>query len=122
LAAVRKLARAVSPVVYSCNTEERRIIHLAAVIVNNFTNHLFSIAATILEKNNIAFDILRPLIMETALKVMDNLPKKMQTGPAQRGEASVINKHIALLKNFPDVKVIYKVLSKSIEEEYAVRL
>lgn len=122
LIAIRKISKSISPAVYEFNSQERTVIHLAAVFVNNFTNHLFTLAGKLLEKENISFDILRPLIMETALKVMDNLPENVQTGPARRGDATTILKHERLLKKFPDIKVIYRELSKSIENEYGKEL
>ena len=122
LATIRKLAMSMSPLVYKLNSSERARIHLSAVFANNFTNYLFALAGKILRKNKIPFDILRPLILETAQKVQSNTPEKMQTGPAVRGDAVIIRKHLKLLKDFPEIQDIYRLLSKCIEKEYGPRL
>ncbi len=115
---IEKLTNSLSKLVFKTNSRDRALIHLSAVFANNFTNYLFVLAGKILHKNKISFNILRPLILETAQKVQSNSPVKMQTGPAVRGDAIIIRKHLKLLKNFSEIKDIYKVMSKSIEKEY----
>ncbi len=119
---IRKLTTSISKLVFKTNSSDRVLIHLSAVFANNFTNYLFVMAGKILHKNKIPFNILRPLILETALKVQTNLPEKMQTGPAVRGDAIIIRKHLKLLKNFSEIKDIYKLMSKSIAKEYGPQL
>ncbi len=116
---IRKLANSISPLVYEVNSEKRRIIHLAAVFANNFTNYLLSLSAKILEKNNVKFEVLLPLINETIDKISKEKPADVQTGPARRNDKAVIKKHMKLLSNDPDVQKIYSVLSKSIARRYA---
>lgn len=118
LTGVRRLADSISPCVYRMNSSERHYVHLSAVFANNFTNHLFTLAGKILSKKKIPFDILGPLILETALKVQNGKPGKMQTGPAMRGDAMVVRQHLRLLKEFPEMKVIYNLLSKSIQKDF----
>ena len=103
--------------VFNINSKKRAQIHLAAVFANNFSNYLFVLAEKILYKNKIPFEIIRPLILETAQKVQTNTPGKMQTGPAVRGDVEVIKKHLKLLKKFPQMMEIYKLLNKNIEKE-----
>ena len=80
-----------------------------------------TLATKILENNKLSFGILRPLILETALKLQEDLPQKMQTGPARRGDNLILKKHRMLLKNDPELKKIYTMLSKSIEKKYKQR-
>jgi predicted short-subunit dehydrogenase-like oxidoreductase (DUF2520 family) len=117
---IRKLALSISGQVYEFNSDQRKVIHLAAVFANNFSNYLFILADNILKKKNIPFKILAPLITETAQKVLYEKPEKMQTGPARRGDKIVMNKHADLLKSNKEAKKIYKQLSKSIAEYYKV--
>jgi predicted short-subunit dehydrogenase-like oxidoreductase (DUF2520 family) len=105
--------------VYKVNSDKRRIIHLAAVFANNFTNYLFSLSAKILETNNIKFEILLPLINETIAKISKVNPVDAQTGPAKRNDKTVIKKHLKLLNHDSEVQKIYSVLSKSIARKYA---
>ncbi len=97
-------------------SQERKILHLTAVFACNFTNHLYAISQQILEKNNLKFDILRPLIAETAAKVQNTLPLNVQTGPAIRNDKETIKKQEILLQNEPEVLEIYKILSSHIKK------
>ena len=101
---------------YEINHEKRKILHLAAVFSNNFSNHLYSIAHKITKKNNIDFDILKPLIQETANKILLLEPTKAQTGPARRNDRNTINDHLKLLKN-DDYKNLYKTFTQLIRDE-----
>ena len=97
--------------IHRMNSAQRKLVHLAAVFANNFPNHLYVIAEEILKKHKLSFDILRPLILETAKKIQKNSPSKMQTGPAKRGDKKIINEHLKMLNSFPDYKKLYKLLS-----------
>jgi predicted short-subunit dehydrogenase-like oxidoreductase (DUF2520 family) len=107
-------AKSISNNVQSINSEQRKTIHLAAVFACNFSNHLYTIAETILKKNKLSLDLLKPLIEETANKIKNNSPATMQTGPAIRGDKKTMNAHLKLLSNKKEYKQIYTLLSKSI--------
>ena len=110
---LHEVASAISNNVYEIDSNQRKSLHIAAVFVNNFANHLFQIGNDICEENGISFDILKPLITETANKLNTLSPKEAQTGPAKRGDTSTINKHLDFLTD-PNQKEIYKILTKSI--------
>jgi predicted short-subunit dehydrogenase-like oxidoreductase (DUF2520 family) len=114
---IRQLARKLSSRVEEINTEQRLILHLAAVIANNFTNHLFYQAEQLLNDKGLSFDLLHPLITETARKAVLMSPEKAQTGPALRGNSIVIEKHLKLLSDKPALAEIYRMLSRSIVED-----
>jgi predicted short-subunit dehydrogenase-like oxidoreductase (DUF2520 family) len=119
---IKFVARSISKSVHVVDSYTREYIHLSAVMVNNFSNYMFAIAAKILKEKNISFEILRPLIMETALKVQTDEPSKMQTGPARRGDTIIIEKHLKLLKAYPELNKIYRLLSENIEKNFGPRL
>ena len=104
--------------IFDINTEKRRVIHTSAVFACNFTNYMFSVAEDILNKNNISFDILKPLIMETVDKAIANSPAKSQTGPAKRKDLNVINEHLKLLEFDKDYQKIYGLLSENIIKDF----
>jgi len=112
---LEKLANSLTSKVYKLNGEKRKVLHLTAVFACNFPNHLYALAAKILDSNQLEFDILRPLIFETADKVMTNLPIDVQTGPAVRDDQNTINKHLSMLNNLPELQDIYQTLSNSIK-------
>lgn len=94
--------------------EERLKLHVAAVVVNNFTNHLFAIVQDFCSKSEIDFKILEPIIEETVLKIKGNQPSKMQTGPAVRKDLETIERHQKVLETYPQLLDIYKMFTTSI--------
>ncbi|MFC2152627.1 Rossmann-like and DUF2520 domain-containing protein [Bacteroidota bacterium] len=108
------LASNLSKRVYLIDSDKRKMLHLAAVFACNFTNHMYSIADNMLSKAGISFDLLKPLITETAEKAIDNGPIKAQTGPAVRNDQKVILGHLEILKENSEFEKIYKLLSESI--------
>jgi predicted short-subunit dehydrogenase-like oxidoreductase (DUF2520 family) len=116
LSLLRLIAVKLTPLIYEVNTEKRKVLHLAGVFACNFVNHLYQLSHKIIQKNDLDFEILRPLIMETALKVQHALPENVQTGPAVRNDKKTILKHEELLKRTPHLQEIYKILSKSIKK------
>ncbi len=110
------LARQISDVVIRADSQQRLALHLAAIIANNFTNHLFVLAKKILEKEHLSFDLLWPLIEETVDKAFDLGPEKSQTGPAARNDKNVIKKHLDLLSCSPEIQKVYEVLTESIRQ------
>lgn len=107
------VAKSISTVIYAINSEQRKVLHVAAVFVNNFVNHLYQIGADICEENKIPFEILKPLIQETAHKIMLLSPNDAQTGPAKREDRQTIDVHLQFLKNENQHK-IYQLLTQSI--------
>ena len=111
---IRQLAESISNHVYELSTADRKYLHLAAVFACNFTNHCYTLAAEVLEKKGLPFDVMLPLVDETARKVHELHPKEAQTGPAVRGDENVMQAQEALLEG--RTKEIYELLSKSIQE------
>ncbi|RDC55876.1 DUF2520 domain-containing protein [Pedobacter chinensis] len=112
---LKQLASELSNQVYEMDGKKRKVLHLAAVFACNFPNHLYALANQILDQNGLDFNIIRPLIAETADKVMANLPENVQTGPAMRADESTMNKHLGMLENLPELQNIYQTLSNSIK-------
>ncbi|MCF6350306.1 MAG: DUF2520 domain-containing protein [Flavobacteriaceae bacterium] len=109
---LEKIANSISTKVYKVNSEQRKYLHLAAVFVNNFTNHLYKIGHDICTEKEVSFAILKPLIQETAKKIKHLSPSKAQTGPAKRKDIKTIKNHLNLLNK--KQQEIYKLLTKSI--------
>ncbi len=120
LGKTEKIAREISGKIFKINSEQRRSLHVAAVFVNNFTNHLYQIGAEICEENNVAFEILQPLIKETAAKIETLNPKQAQTGPALRKDKQSISNHLQMLS--PEKQEIYKLLTASIKNTHGKKL
>jgi predicted short-subunit dehydrogenase-like oxidoreductase (DUF2520 family) len=107
------VAKSISNKVFNINSQQRKALHVSAVFVCNFVNHLYQIGNEICAENNIPFDILQPLIQETANKIISLSPTEAQTGPAKRNDTETINAHLNFL-NDDNRKEIYKLLTKSI--------
>lgn len=111
---IESLAHELSHRVIELSSEDRKYLHLSAVFACNFVNHCCSISQEILQKHGIPFDVMLPLIDETAAKVHELSPKDAQTGPAVRFDENVIRKQASLLKDNPLLKDIYERMSVSI--------
>ncbi|HET9431302.1 MAG TPA: DUF2520 domain-containing protein, partial [Chitinophagaceae bacterium] len=95
---------------------DRMKLHLAAVFVSNFTNHLYVLAEQYCRKEGLDFKQLLPLIEETASRIRTLPPQLSQTGPALRHDKATIEKHLELLNEHPHLKNIYLVLTESIQQ------
>lgn len=116
LAVVRELASSLSDQVTELTSEQRKMLHLAAVFACNFSNHCYALAAELLAKEHINPDCLLSLIDETAQKVHEMPAVSAQTGPAVRWDESVMARHLELLQDNPALQQVYQVLSKSIHQ------
>lgn len=111
---IRQFANSLSEKVVIAGDEDRMAYHVAAVLVNNFTNHLFTMADNFCDKEGIDFKELFPLIDTTIKKLKQNSPMKNQTGPAVREDIYTLGKHLQILSAYPDIKYLYLKLSESI--------
>lgn len=108
------LAHTISSRVIEAGDEMRTKLHLAAVFVNNFVNHIYVLAEQYCEREKIDFKLLLPLIEETASRLNEISPSKAQTGPAVRNDRATIEKHLGMLEQYPQMKQIYQLFSESI--------
>ncbi len=107
---------------YRINSEQRKSLHVAAVFVCNFVNKMYQIGADICEEHQIPFEILKPLIHETAQKIIHLTPQQAQTGPAIRNDSITIQSHMNFLENKPDLHHIYNTITRSIQDTYVQKL
>lgn len=117
LLSIENLSKKVSSAIRLIDSQKRKQLHLAAVFASNFTNCMYSVAESILTKHHISFDLLKPLITETAQRIDQTSPELLQTGPARRNDISVINEHISMLSEH-DQKELYDLISKFIIQKY----
>ena len=109
-----ELASKLSDKVERITSDQRQSLHLAAVFVCNFVNHFYYLGHQVVQKYGVDFELLKPLIQETAGKVMEIDPYEAQTGPAKRFDETIINKHLKFLSDQPEMKEIYSFVSQSI--------
>jgi predicted short-subunit dehydrogenase-like oxidoreductase (DUF2520 family) len=112
---LEQLANTITQKSYRVSSEQRKNLHVAAVFVCNFVNNMYTIGNQICEDNKVNFEILHPLIQETAKKILTLSPKEAQTGPALRNDTKTIEKHIDFLED-ANYKEIYKTLTQSIQD------
>jgi predicted short-subunit dehydrogenase-like oxidoreductase (DUF2520 family) len=118
---LERLARLISRRVERINSAQRKQLHLAAVFANNFSNHMFFLSSRICEEHGVSFDLMRPLIRESCMKVMKQNPFDAQTGPARRGDRKTLDEHYNMLQS-PTLRSIYSNLSESIQKTYGQEL
>lgn len=111
---IQKFTQSLSSQVAFADDEERLKYHVAAVLVNNFTNHMFAMADDFCEAENIDFKKLLPLIDETIRRIKTHKPEQVQTGPAIREDIYTLGKHLKILSSHPDLKYLYLKISESI--------
>ncbi|HSG68587.1 MAG TPA: DUF2520 domain-containing protein [Bacteroidales bacterium] len=110
LSLAHKLSRKVSV----ADSKRRQRIHIAAVFASNFSNHMYVLARKLMEGNDFDYDMLAPLIKETASKALEMGPDNAQTGPAKREDDEIITQHLELLKDDPALQEMYRLITKSI--------
>lgn len=108
------IAKQLSDEVYPMKSEKRQHLHLAAVMAQNFSNHLFHITELLLKKEKLKFRELMPLLWSYFSKLQHHNPSTLQTGPAIRGDKKTMAKHLELLKVHKEWKKIYRILSSDI--------
>lgn len=109
-----ELGKELSNKVLEADSEQRGALHISAVFACNFVNHMYRMGEAILSETGLPFELLHPLIKETADKAMRMSPAKAQTGPAVRNDQQIIQKHLNYLINNEDLQRIYRLLSESI--------
>lgn len=114
---LQNFAQTLSSKCFVANDEARIQLHLGAVVVSNFTNHLFALADDFCKKEQLDFQLLLPLINETVLRLANHAPKDVQTGPAVRGDFETVEKHLQFLNNYPELQEFYNIFSKRISQK-----
>jgi predicted short-subunit dehydrogenase-like oxidoreductase (DUF2520 family) len=115
LALIEDFAATLSTQVMHADDDMRLRVHVAAVFVNNFTNHLYALADNFCKKEQVDFSLLLPLIDETARRIHTLSPQSSQTGPAVRNDEVTIKKHLEVLNAYPHLKKLYETLSESVK-------
>ncbi len=113
---LKQIASKISNSIFEISDEQRATLHVAAVFVNNFSNHLYHVAEQLLNTKELGLDLLLPLIQETVDKIKVASPHEMQTGPAIRMDDKTIQEHLIMLENYPSYQQLYQLLTKSIQE------
>lgn len=111
------IAKCISEKTFPASSTQRIKIHIAAVFACNFTNYFYTIASELTENEAISFDILHPLIAETAEKIKTIKPYDAQTGPARRNDKTTIENHLKILQD-EKLRLIYELISNQIKEKY----
>ncbi|MES2432086.1 MAG: DUF2520 domain-containing protein [Bacteroidota bacterium] len=111
---IENFANTLSSNVSFSNEDERSKLHLAAVVVCNFTNHLFAMTEEFCKKERIDFSKLHPIIQETATRLSKRSASELQTGPAMRNDFVTIDKHLKMLNHYPSLKNLYLKITDSI--------
>ena len=112
---LKALAQSISSKVIEANDEERAKLHLAAVVCNNFVNHLYHLVHDYCNEEGLNFKLLLPLIQETTNRLDLNNPSQTQTGPAIRNDSTTIKKHLTFLDQHPRLRRLYEVFTQSIK-------
>jgi len=111
---LQELTRKLSKQVYKLESEQRSTLHLSAVIASNFSNHMLTIAKSLMDKQDMSFDLLQNVVYSMVQKAFDIGPENGQTGPAIREDLATLEKHRKLLKSDRDLHKLYTLISNHI--------
>jgi predicted short-subunit dehydrogenase-like oxidoreductase (DUF2520 family) len=114
---LKKMAKSLSPLVYTVKSNDRMAVHVAAVFASNFTNHLLRIAEEIMHRQGLDYEMLKPLVIESIGKSLEIGAKKAQTGPAIRGDMETLEAHYRFLNYNETFSQIYQLISQDIIDE-----
>lgn len=114
-----KMAKAISKNVKQISSDDRKALHIAAVFASNFTNHMLTLSKDILEANDLDFEMVKPLIIETINKSLSIGPENAQTGPAKRGDMEILDRHMEFLQHDETLAEIYRLISQHIINKYS---
>ena len=114
---LKRVAQAVGGPIHFIDSAQRKALHVAAVFVNNFTNHLYTIGEDLCKEHRVPFSVLQPLIAETADKIKHLSPSAAQTGPAARGDQKILEDHLQHLTKESHQK-LYQLISASIQQQH----
>lgn len=112
---IRQFASVISENMIEMDFQKRQKMHLAAVVSNNFTNHLLGVLEDYMNKENLPAALLQPILKQTFENAIHHSALNSQTGPAIRRDSKTIEQHLLLLEKFPDLKELYLRLSQSIQ-------
>ena len=113
---LKGFAQSFADTVAEANDEQRRKLHLAAVVTNNFSNYIFSLTEKYCMNEGIDFKLMIPLLVETVTRMQDHSPAELQTGPAIRNDVSTIEKHKELLMEYRDLLEVYEFFTERIRK------
>jgi len=112
---LRELAEKISDRVLIVDHHEKEKLHLSAVFINNYVNHLFGLTEEFLRAEQLDFTLLEPIIRTTIDRALSERAIDIQTGPALRRDQTTISKHLALLGEYRELKNMYKYFVQSIQ-------
>lgn len=112
---VLNIGHAITDELFEAKTEQRKWLHLSAVIGNNFINHLLAICEQICAENQLPYSTLQPIIEQTFERARHNSPRELQTGPASRNDEATLTEHVKILNNHPAWQNVYEAITASIQ-------
>lgn len=115
---LEQLAFKLSSTVVRSTSQQRQQLHLAAVFVCNFSNAMYDMGHELIKSNQLNFDLLKPLIRETAEKALQMDPSLAQTGPARRNDNNVLMAHRQILQQYPQLSSVYASVTDYILNKY----
>ncbi|MCH8902829.1 MAG: DUF2520 domain-containing protein, partial [Bacteroidetes bacterium] len=113
---ILELASSISDRVQVVSEEKRKVIHLSAVFANNFTNYLYTVAYDLMKESGLSFNDMLPIISESAARLSASDPAEIQAGPAFRNDTKTMEEHEELLRDHPEYKQIYEMMSENIRK------
>lgn len=118
------VASSIGSSVFQLEDNSRIHIHIVAVMINNFTNHLLVLSDEYMKNHQLPPQLFHSLLLETVNKSINLGAINAQTGPAKRKDMNTIHQHLELIQeqDIPAMLGLYKMFSKSIMEHHSSEL
>jgi hypothetical protein len=115
---IKTITASYTDITHQADSQQRKWLHLSAVLSNNFSNHLFAISEKLCEEQQLPFSLLLPIIQQTVSRLHSLTAFSQQTGPAKRNDELVLQSQITMLQSHPDWQILYDAISTSIKNMY----
>lgn len=98
--------------------DQKSVLHVAAVMANNFTNYILAETYQYCKEYEVPFRLLVPLIEETFEKYTEGQIDDTQTGPAVRNDQITLKRHRQILRGNHDRRNLYNYLTNRIKDKH----
>ena len=113
------VAETLTNTIHILTASQKKALHISAIGINNFTYFILSKSKNYCKINNLEFSLLEPLLKQTIDSFSnEENPLQKQTGPAKRGDLTIIKNHIEALSGDKEFQALYKDLSQYILSEF----
>lgn len=119
---LEQMAKSLSSKVIPLSSDSRAKLHLAAVISQNFSNHMYALSERYCSEQGLDFEWIKPMLKGSLISTLQSSAVETQSGPAKRNDLKTLEKHRVLLKDHLNLLELYNSMTTSIQQLYEKEL